>query len=235
MPYSRSRSRFAFESQHKKLFDLSKKVSYKSNRLDYAYKNLIFQSSIFLLSAAIEEYLKNILQDWVYELKNKGALNSDLPSNIRTLFILSNQLTPIANYNYQKDDKKVLNAISHDKLYYSITDDTKVIPHFFSYEVIIKGKKYPSVENVKSLFLRIGIPNILDIISKKANRDFKSQLESFLNVREAIAHQIPPNLTFNDVERHFDNIYMLINMIDRQLFSHIVKCSNTKFWPNNNE
>lgn len=233
MSYSKSRSRISFENQHKKLHNLAKKISYKSQKLDYDYKNLIFQSSIFLLSAAVEEYMKNIIQDWVYELKNKNATNIDLPSNVRTLFILHNQLTHIANYNYQKDDKKILKALNHSNNYYNITDDSRAIPHYFSYEFIIGGKKYPSVENIKALFLRVGIPDILDIISRKANRDFKNQLESFLNVREAIAHQIAPNLTFNDVGRHFDNIYMFVNLIDRQLFRHIIACSNPKYWPTN--
>ena len=231
MPYSRSRSRVDFNCQSRKLHSLARKISYKSHKLDYDYKNLIYQSSIFLLSAAIEEYFKNVLQDWVYELKSKRAMNKHIPSSTRTLFIVSNQVEPIKSYVFQKDDKKIINALNHSKPYYGIINDGEYIPGFFSHEVILKGKKYPSVENLKALFIRLGIPDIITILSKKGKRDFESVLKSFLNIRESIAHQTPPNLTFEDVDRNFVNINSLVNLLDRELYMHIVKSSGAKYWP----
>ena len=90
--------------------------------------------------------------------------------------------------------------------------------------------KYPSVKNLKILYIRIGINDIFNEVARRGQKDYKSQLESFLSIREAIAHQEAPVMTFQDVERHLDNLIDFINKIDRVVYSHITKISGEGYW-----
>lgn len=73
MPYSKSRARKDFEMESVKLLKLAKKVSFKSSPLTYDHKQLINQSCIFLLSARIEDYTKNLIEDLIYSYRTNGA------------------------------------------------------------------------------------------------------------------------------------------------------------------
>jgi hypothetical protein len=95
---------------------------------------------------------------------------------------------------------------------------------------VLATNKYPSIKNLKILYIRIGISDIFNEVAKRGQKDYKSQLESFLSIREAIAHQEAPVMTFQDVERNLNNLIDFINKIDRVVYSHIAKVSGEVYW-----
>lgn len=230
MPYNKSQARVDFETGTKSLKQVAKKVSYRSSPLKYDQKLLIFQSTIFLMSAKIEEYTKVLIEGLIFSYKKNGALMSEIPENIRTKTLIDNQLMHYKNYNHNSDERKLLERLSCTNSYYDLLDLTSTFSRSISSKNVLANNKYPSVKNLKILYLRIGINDIFQAVAKKGKKDYKSQLDSFLSIREAIAHQEAPVMTFQDVERHLDNLIDLINNIDRVVYSQIVKVSGEKYW-----
>lgn len=230
MPYTRSQARDDFETGTYSLKKVAKKVSYNSSPLKYDQKMLIFQSTIFLMSARIEEYSKGLIEKLIFNFRSKNALMSEIPENIRTKALIDNQFLHYKNYNYNSDERKLLERINCSKPYYDLLLPTNNFSSSIRANSILATNKYPSVKNLKILFFRLGINDIFQEVARRGQKDYKSQLESFLSVREAIAHQVAPTLTFQDVERHLENLIDLINKIDRVVYSHIVKASGDDYW-----
>lgn len=230
MPYKKSQARIDFETGSKSLKQVIKKVSYKSSPLKYEQKLLIYQSTMFLMSAKLEEYTKTLIEDLIFSYKSNNASMSEIPDNIKTKTIIDNQLNHYKNYNHNSDEKKLLEKISCTKDYYNVLNSSSPFTNNINSHTVIATNKYPSVKNMKILYFRIGIPDIFNGIAKKGKKDFKSFLESFLSIREAIAHQEAPTLTHQDTERHINNLCEMISNIDRVVYSHIAKTSGEKYW-----
>lgn len=230
MPYSRSRARKEFEIESNKLFKLAKKVSYKSSPLTYDHKQLVNQSCIFLLSARIEDYTKNLIEDLIYSYRAKGAILQHLPKNARTKALLDNQVNYFRSYYNSSDERTLLKNISIKNNYYQLMDDTVAFSNQIQSSNIIGTNKYPSIKNLKILYHRLGINDIVNDLNRTAKKDIKTAIESFLSLRESIAHQGAPAITFNDIERHFKNINEAVNYIDRVVYSHIKKESGNTYW-----
>jgi hypothetical protein len=232
MPYSKSRSRQSFESNLKKLKELSRTASLKKSKFSYDHKNLVCQSAIFLACASIEEYIKNFFEDLVFEYKSKEVIISNIPENLRALKLLTSQSHIIKTFVFNGDEAKSLASINKSWSNYEIIDDNKVLTYQLRAGDIIGTKKYPSSKNLKVLYNRLGINDILKTIEVRGKKDYKSQLESFLSVREAISHQAAPTVLYDDVKRHFKNLTDLINQLDRVKYSQIVLISGELYWPN---
>ncbi|WP_343703226.1 HEPN domain-containing protein [Chitinophaga sp.] len=230
MPYSKSRARKEFEIEVNKLLKLAKKVSYKSSPLTYGHKQLVNQSCIFLLSARIEDFTKNLIEDLLYSYRSKGATLNAIPRNIRTKTLLDRQVNFYRSYYNSSDERSLLKSISIDSPYYGIIDNAANFTNQVFPTNIIGTNKYPSIKNLQILYFRVGINNIISDLNRKARKDIKTNIESFLSLREAIAHQGAPAVTFNDVERHFKNMVEAINYLDRVVYSHIRKESGDKYW-----
>jgi hypothetical protein len=231
MPYSKSRSRKAFELNLKRLKELSKTASYKKSNFSYDHQNLVCQSAIFLACASIEEYLKNFFEDFVFELGGNSAVLADIPENLRALKLLKSQSSIFKTFILNGDESKSINAINKAWSNYEVTEDAKLLTNQIKSSDIVGTKKYPSPKNLKVLYNRMGIKDVLNQIAAKGKKDYKSQLESFLSVREAISHQAAPTVTHSDVKRHFKNILDIVNQLDRVKYSQITKVSSGLYWP----
>lgn len=230
MPYKKSQARIDFEAGSKSLKQVAKKVSYKSSPLKYEQKLLIYQSTMFLMSAKLEEYTKTLIEDLIFSYKSNNALMSEIPENIRTKTLIDNQLSHYKNYTHNPDERKLLEKMNCTKEYYNVLDLNSPFSNNINSHIVIATNKYPSVKNLKILYFRVGITDIFKGISKRGKKDFKSLLESFLSIREAIAHQEAPELTSQDVERHINNLGEMINNIDRVVCSHITEISGEQYW-----
>ena len=230
MPYTVSRARVEFSTEINKLQKLAKKVSYRSSPLSYDHKQLINQSCIFLLSARMEDYTKNLMEDLMYSYKTNGATLAQIPLNLRTKTLLDKQVTPFRNYYNSSDERILIKSISITNNYYEIMDDANIFTSQIHPSNIIGNNKYPSLKNLKILYYRLGINDITMELNRKAQKDIKTSIESFLSLRESIAHQGAPAITFEDILRHFKNIREAISLIDRIVFSHITSESGQIFW-----
>ena len=166
----------------------------------------------------------------LYNYRSKGATLNHIPKNLRTKTLLDKQVNFYRTYYNSSDERALLKNIAIDSSYYGIMDNAAVFTTQVYPTNIIGTNKYPSIKNLKILYFRIGINDIVSDLNRKAKKDIKTNIESFLSLRESIAHQGAPAVTFTDVERHFDNMIEAINFIDRVVFAHVRKESGEGFW-----
>ena len=230
MAYSKSKARKEFESTLDELLSLSRGISYQKFKLSYAHKNLIYQSSIVLLSSAIEEYLRVFVEDLFYSYKLKNATLSQIHASSRSFSLFNNQRAFYEAFIHTRDEPKILERLDIKNSCFTVINDNETFINQVDSKKIVFDKKYPSVKNIKILYNRLGIKNVFGIINPKGGKDYAFILTSFLDIRETIAHQESTDLTFNDVKRNFFYIGELINQLDRVSYSMVCSTSGKKFW-----
>jgi hypothetical protein len=232
MPYSKSKARVDFENNLKLLLKNSRDASFKNANISYNHRIMIFQSSIFLLSASFEGYLKNLIEDLIYSFTINSALLKDLPPNFRSLVLLDSQLNAFKGYINVGDEAKILSKLDTHSLHYSILNDNEIFTNQIKAGLIIGTKKYPSIKNLNILFNRIGVKKIINELNRIGKKDYGLDLKSFLDIRESLAHENAPSITFVDIKRHYKNISEIIGLLDRITYAQIVGHSNVKYWVN---
>lgn len=234
MSYTKSSARQGYESFSSQLLSLAKSTEkISSPALIYAHKNLIFQSIIVLLSSSIEEYHKTFIEDWFYKLRTFNVPMAKVPDNARIYGLLHNTAQHYRSFLYDKDNEKdtlekLVNAKQTLKKY---VDDTERFDINWLAKNVWSNKKYPSVKNVMTLYNRLGIPNIFNVLAALKHRDYKNPLNSFLSVRESITHQGAGALTFNDVKNHIYFINELIYLFDKELYKNCCRVAGSVYWP----
>lgn len=230
MPYSKSNSREAFELNSELKRKLALEASYKNRNIKYAHQQLIYQSTIFQLCALMEDYFKSLVEDLIFSYKTKGATLNELPIEFRTSQLISSQIGSYQSHLNQPDQSKIIKKLCITKPFYNLLNDSEPFTNQIHPATIINTNKYPSEKNIKKLFQRFGFKDIFISLSTKYHKDFKVQLKSFTDVRESIAHQTPPQLTYQDVKRSFKNMNEIIDRIDRIVYRKIVETSSAKYW-----
>lgn len=232
MPYSKSRARIDFENASQLLLKNSRDASYKYAKIGYAHRTMIFQSSIFLLSASFENYLKNLTEDLIFSYTTNSALLKDLPPNFRSMILLESQLSAFKVFINNGDESKILSRLDTSGQHYKIINDNELFANQIKASLIIATRKYPSIKNLNILFNRFGIKRIIPELNKRGKKDYELILKSFLDIREAIAHENVPSITYVDVKRHYKNIGEIIGLLDRIIYKQIVGYSSERFWIN---
>lgn len=130
--------------------------------------------------------------------------------------------------NEKETLEKLVNTKSTLK---NFLDDTELFDNRWLAENIWSNKKYPSVKNLITLYNRLGIPNIFKVLASVGHKDYKTPLNSFLSIRESIAHQGAGDVTYKDVKSYIDFINNLIYMFDKELYKHCCRVAGGVFWP----
>lgn len=195
----------------------------KANRFSedhHDIRDMVFQCAIFQTSAAIESYLKLILESWVQEIKVRN-LGNCLPDNLRGHLALRKFVTPFERYVATRDELAIAKALGGERDFWAVMTGSAVLPAYVKGADVHDGSSYPSYRNIHKLFWRIGIVNIHDKICSILKRDVETMIESFQSIRTALAHAAPPTVTLTDVRDRLDDMSQLIRAIDRILYKHI--------------
>ena len=234
MSYAKSKSRADYENLSSNLRSLASSTNrIPLTGLTYDHKNLIYQALIVLLSAAIEEYNKTVIEDWFYQLRIQNAHMSQIPINARMYGLLHRTAPHYRNYLYKKDNEAgLIEQLEKAKSdIHCLVNDHSVFSTSYLSKEVWGDKKYPSIKNMCILYNRIGIKNIFDSIAKRYHHNFKNQLESMLSIREAIAHTGSTTVTYTDFIGHIDIVDDFINRLDRVLYTHCCIEAGSQYWP----
>lgn len=227
MSYCRSAYLEEFEDR---VASLAAKAQQAMQLSDQGLRDLIFQSTVFLTGAAIETYLKLIIEAWVDKVKAKGR-GAHAPNAARAFIALRQLERPFLRYSYDKDEKSLCMTLQQENALWSLLIPNTDLPSFFQGKTLHDGVAYPSTKNIRKLFARVGINNMTDQISKFLNRDAEVLIDSFQSVRTALAHSAPPEITIDDVSRLLDDSKLLVRAIDDVLWRHVSKHGGSDCWP----
>lgn len=230
MPYSRSTARNTFQSRANELRSSFRYAKVRPFAMPGDIRTLIFHASVFHLSAFFEDYLLQSLSGWMFELQSRSATSDRLPSRLRNLLFIRNNEGTLRKFVISGSEKELLDRMDGPRNGLSWLDDGSAIPLHAFYESLIKEKKFPTPENIDVLFGRFGLKNVIAEVSKRTKSDVSLKLRSFLDVRNAIAHEFPPGITEEDLEDFFASLSKWVGVIDRLLFSHVVRCSGAECW-----
>lgn len=230
MTYRRSIARKEFDKKTQSMMIVSRKIGRSGSRSNSSVRQLVFQATIFKISAYIEEYLKIAIENWVSMLRKNQKHTGHVPMELRSYLFWVSSRSILGDSFDGSNEKKFIesNDFKHDSFIFSL--DSAELPNLEIAKTILSGKKYPSPKNLEHLFRRIGISSIFSEIDKRGRRNYRDILQSFVDVRAAIAHEDSPYLTLEDIERNISNITEVIQLIDRILFSHVVKYSGNDCW-----
>ena len=160
------------------------KSSYQNRSISLDTKKYVLGCSVMLCSAKVEVYIEDFFNTWISRINASALAAGSLPNNLKTLYL--NQ--PFLNNAYKKlimenSEPKFIDLLKDEltNVYFNLTDPTKPLPRLYP-NVIYQNKKYPSPENLITLYNRIGIGNIFTQINALSRSDLKSSLVSFNNL-----------------------------------------------------
>lgn len=178
-------------------------------------RDMTYQSAIFQASATLEDYLKQIFDHWLFELKRHSLTGANIPQRARFSYFGRELSDAFSKFVYAGDEKDLAERLENKSHIIEFAMGyCEISPHLTG-EFAYKDRKYPSVKNIKKLYERIGCDNIFDRLSKEMRTNAELKLRAFNDVRTAIAHGTPPSLTLIDVERNLDDVALVIRSLDK--------------------
>lgn len=231
MPYKKSAARKEFEEVIGYHLNQSKIVSLKKSNIPHNIQQCVYKATIFQVSATLEEYVKSILEDWVYMLHHHKKRMDDLPLELIHWAAGKKLLTAFKKYILYGDEGIFINDLMSKKDVALLFDNNSIVKESINQTEYVRDRKYPSAKNILAVFKRFGINNIFSVINKKGKRDFKIVLSSFSDRRTEIAHQHPsPDLTYKDIVENLGSLKLFIKYVDRVLYSHVLVISGEECW-----
>lgn len=230
MSYARSMARASAEKRTKLLRNSYIYAKLRPRKLPTNVRDAIFQNCVFQLSAILEDFLLELTSGWFSSVSKKSGKNSLIPEKTRILILAKTQEEHYKRYSALGDEVDLTDKIHKTSHVFQVLDEQKTFINQDGSVNLIKEKKFPSPQNMESLFRRMGLPKIIKQISKRTKSDAGLALQAFMDVRNALAHENPPSVTDIDVERYFDQTLQWINALDREFYSHVVRLSGTNYW-----
>jgi hypothetical protein len=206
------------------------KLAMNEPEVPSSVRDLAFQCSILQTSAAIEEYIRTLFDGWAFELSKKQLTASPLPHRTKLAIAKEKLSTHFTQYLFQKDEKEFLRKLDAEAHLWPLLTGQTFVPVSFDGSVVYSERKYPSGKNIKVLFSRIGVDNIFDLLSRHVAADAEFQLKSFNDIRTALAHSNPPQLTLLDVERNLQTITKLVNAMDKVVHQTLSRHLGSAIW-----
>lgn len=224
MSYKRSTARIDFEARIDALVRCSRLAASSKHLqgLMSPLRDMVLQCAILHTSAALETYLKLIVETWAQKVRTLG-LGKNIPANSRVSIALSSLSGEFSKYLVFQDEERVTNSLSNQSLLWEFLAGNVDNPPMFQGKTLLKSASYPSYKNIIRLFKRIGIKDINHQLSIKLKGDPEIFIENFQSLRTALAHEHPPLITINDVRDRTADMKKLVAILDRLLWRHIVK------------
>ncbi len=230
MPYSTTAARNKALLRVKNLRVPFVYAKVRTRKLPTYVRDAVFQNCVFQLSAVFEDYIFDLLSGWFLKLQSNGANAGALPALTRSLAIIKSQEENFRRYIGDRDEATLAANIFGNPGVYLLMQDTEAIPSVDLDNLILKDKKFPSVRNLNVIFKRVGLPKISQEISRRTRLTFELNWQSFMDIRNALAHESPPSITDEDVDRYFSQIKKWVNAVDRTVYSHVVAVSGSGYW-----
>lgn len=232
MPYSISAARKTTRLDFKEIkFRIRRS---QNKKVEPNIREYVVAASIFLAHATLENYISDIFSGFANGLQSSPVKGSEIPENLQAhLFLHRIDKTKIYGTAIgTHSEVESLTSITKSLRTHAgtVVDNSKTIFRFTGKD-IFTNHKYPSVDNIKKVFHRIGEPKIftkLDIVLKGNSQ---SLLESLGSLRTQLAHtgQIP-GVSPSDVIKRIEDVEQFISAIDRVMYKLVTSFTDQKTW-----
>lgn len=228
MAYRRSSYRNAFDAQADDLLRKAKKAQGLSKTYP-ELRDAVFQCAVLLVVAALETYLKLLVKSWIQSVRTNN-LGHVTPIDARAFIAAKKLKRNFALFQYNGDEKALYTSLMSETDLWPFLSGGAALPPFFQGKALYDGVAYPSSKNVKKLFARLGIKDMIARLSRNLSRDVEVLIDGIQSIRTALAHSSPPPLTIGDVERHLADCKSLVGSIDRIFCAHVLKHGGPTCW-----
>lgn len=198
----------------------------------HAVRVSVLSNSMLIGSAKLENYLSDVIGDWASQVNASQLRTDELPLTIRARFF--NQSDVLGTYSsyFQTHDeialaRKTITLMSRDR-----TDSagTEPRPRIYA-NWILEGCKYPSPDNLRHLFRRLGVNDLFKELNVLARRDVELTIRSFNDLRSELAHQgNVSGVTYQDVSDKLEEALEVVHLIDQVLFKEIGEIGGNLLW-----
>lgn len=178
-------------------------------------RDMTYQSAIFQASSTLEEYLKQIFDHWLFEMKRQNRPGTSIPSQTRFSYLGREVADAFGAFAYSRDEKRLVQKLQDKSNLIDFAMGYSNVLPYITGEIAYKDRKYPSPKNVKALYARIGCDDIFGQLSSRLGVDAELKLQAFNDLRSSIAHGAPPSITILDVRRNIDDVQAIIKSLDR--------------------
>lgn len=178
-------------------------------------RDMVYQSAIFQASAALEDYLKQIFDHWLFELKSHNMTGANIPERARFSYFGRELSDAFGRYFHTGDERDLAGKIQDKSDIIDFAMGRASVLPYLTGELAYKDRKYPSPNNIRKLYARIGCDDIFARLSREMRSDAELRLRGFNDIRTAIAHETPPSLTLTDVKRNLDVVAVIIKSLDK--------------------
>ncbi|AHI79451.1 hypothetical protein BTRA_1537 [Burkholderia thailandensis USAMRU Malaysia  len=232
MAYKKSRSRVEFENALDGIKSHLKLVENRS--INPSIRDYVIAASIFLAHAEIENFIEDIISSFANGVQAAVKKGSALPGYLQPHLFLtkSNSVKIYSGFIAQNSEKELLKAFSGaiKGIAGNMVDDSRNISPFTGRD-ICGNLKYPSHDNLKKIFTRLGVENLFDELSRILKKDSKTILESLGSLRTQLAHTgTLPGVSCRDVRDRLDNASRFVGALDRVVFSITTKQLGSNIW-----
>lgn len=232
MPYSVSVARKTTKTEFKEIKSRIRKSQNK--KIEPTIREYVVAASIFLAHATLENYVSDIFSGFANGLQSSPIKGSQLPENLQAHLFLNRidktRIYGAAIGTHSEVDSLTSIAKSLKNSAGTVVDNSTTIFRFTGKD-IFTTHKYPSVDNIKKIFHRIGEPKIftkLDILLKGSSQ---SLLESLGSLRTQLAHtgQIP-GVSPSDVIKRIEDVELFVSAVDRVMYKLLIAFTDQKTW-----
>ncbi|MEJ1973199.1 MAG: HEPN domain-containing protein [Lacunisphaera sp.] len=235
MPYSKSSARRDFEVELARQIAMIRSVG-PTKIPNQDVRAYVLSSAVALCSVAMELYLETLVSTWITKVRAAGTLHNQFPKELRWFIVFQSILKgPAERFVALKDERTFLDTVTKawGAPNWELLDDAKAIAATTQLSLVVARKRYPSPDNIKLVFRRLGIPNLFSQLNKTAKTDVEALLTSFNDVRNNFAHSgVLVGFSVRDIVKTVRNLDRIVNSIDRAFFKHVVATYGQACWPN---
>ncbi|BBQ27659.1 HEPN domain-containing protein [Aeromonas caviae] len=232
MSYSTSAARKSTALDFKEIKSRIRKSQRKE--IEPMLREYVVAASIFLAHATLENYISDIFSGFANGLQSSPIKGSEIPDYLQAHLFL-NRIDKSKVYGaaigiHSEADSLMSISKSLKSHAGTVVDNSKSIYRFTGKD-IFTTHKYPSIDNIKKIFNRIGEPKIFQRLDILLKMDSKILLESLGSLRTQLAHtgQLP-GVSPSDVIKRIADIELFISAIDRVMYTLVVSTSGQHTW-----
>lgn len=190
-------------------------------------------SAVILTSAKVETYVETLVADWGRSVLGNGLKTNDLPRHTRAFLLNEPSIEKIyRRLGFDANEANFLPALSQmlGSAIFQFAKDGEAVPAF-QIRRVYADVKYPSPNNLRKLFRRLGIDRVFHALNAIAHRDVEALLTSFNDTRTEMAHNgMPVGLSVADIKAKIRDISLVVGYIDRLFYRHVCATTGSICW-----